>query len=326
MGFSVSAPRAPTNGAAPRVTPEAIPTAPPGQGALRRRSAVAIVTAMETLGEDLLLLAVRPNGTLGLAAKLRFALSGSELVRLAAARRVDIVRGRIAILDATPTGDALLDAALLSMETGKRQPAAKAWVARTRPGLVQQYLDRLAAAGVIRAERRKMLGLFPVTRWQVVDTARLAQVRARLDAVASSSAALDSAQAAFAGLADAIGLSLLIYPGFSGAAARRNLKTAAKRDRPAGQEAAARAGDSATAVNAGDTPAAVGAVDRAARAATSAAMDAATSAAMDAATRAATDAAVAASIDAATQAAVSAATDAAHHAASHHGGAVGGHH
>jgi hypothetical protein len=45
---------------------------------------------METLGEDLLLLAVRPNGKLGATAKLRFGLSGSELVRLVAARRVDV--------------------------------------------------------------------------------------------------------------------------------------------------------------------------------------------------------------------------------------------
>ena len=50
---------------------------------------MAIVTVMETLDEDLLLLAVRPNGKLGATAKLRFGLSGSELVRLAAARRVD---------------------------------------------------------------------------------------------------------------------------------------------------------------------------------------------------------------------------------------------
>ena len=131
----------------------------------------AIVTVMETLAEDLLLLAVRPNGKLGAAPKLRFGLSGSELVRLAAARRVDIVRGRIVVLDAAPTGDDLLDAALQSMAGGRRQPTAKAWVARSRPGLVDRYLDRLAAAGVIRAEGRQVMGLFPGTRWVVVDTA-----------------------------------------------------------------------------------------------------------------------------------------------------------
>jgi hypothetical protein len=264
---------------------------------------------METLGEDLLLLAIRPNGTLGVAAKLRFGLSGSELVRLAAARRVDIARGRIVVLDAAPTGDALLDAALQSMQGGLRPPTAKAWVARSRPGLVQRYLDRLAAAGVVRAERRKVLGVLPVTRWTVADTARLAQVRAGLDAIASGSGGLDSAQAALAGLAGATGLAQLIYPGFAGAAARKNLKQAGNHRRPADG---------------------IGATDAAMQAATSAAVDAsvqaATSAAVDASVQAATDAAVAASIDAATQAAVSAATDAAHHAAGHHGGAAGGHH
>jgi hypothetical protein len=60
--------------------------APPPR-ALPGPAAAAIVTVMETIGEDLLLLAVRPNGKLGAAAKLRFGLSGSELVRLAAARK-----------------------------------------------------------------------------------------------------------------------------------------------------------------------------------------------------------------------------------------------
>jgi hypothetical protein len=262
---------------------------------------------METLGEDLLLLAVRPDGKLGASAKLRFGLSGSELVRLAAARRVDIARGRIVILDAAPTGDDLLDAALQSMAGGWRQPTAKAWVARSRPGLVERYLDRLAAAGVIRSEGRQIMGLFPGTRWVVVDTARQAQVRARLDAIASGSVApgsLDSEQAAFAGLAGAIGLSALIYPGFAGAAARKNLKKAATRERSESPEVSAVA-DAAAATDAADH-----------------ARDAAMRAAMNASVQAATDAAVAASIDAATQAAIAASAD----AAAHHGGAAGGHH
>jgi len=258
---------------------------------------------METLGEDLILLAVRPNGNLGAAATLRFGLSGSELVRLAAARRVDVVQGRIAVLDATPTGDPLLDAALATMTgSGRHQPTAKAWVQRTRRGLVESYLDRMAGAGVIRAERGTVLGMFPRTRWTVVDTTRLVQARARLDAVASGSGAADAEQAALAGLAQAIGLVPLIYPGGVGATARKNLKRAATSSRQATILAASDAVDAS---------------------ATDAATRAAMSAATDAAVRAATDAAVAASINAATQAA----TDAAGHAAAaHHGGAAGGHH
>ena len=264
---------------------------------------------MDELGDDLLLLAARPDGTLDIPAKLRFGLSGSELVRLAAAGRVNVERSRIVVLDNAPTSDALLDEALASMTGGWRQPTAKAWVARQRPGLVERYLARLEAAGTISAERRKMLGFIPATRWTITDTERAAQARARLEAVASSTGSVDSAQAALAGLASAIGVTHYVFPGLAGAGARRRLKQAARRD-PA----------------AGTVTRAVGGAADASDAARRAATDAATRAAADAAVRAATDAAVAASIDAATQAAVSAATDAAHQAGGHAGGAGGGHH
>ena len=256
--------------------------------------------AMDELSDDLLLLAASPDGTLTIPAKLRFGLAGSELVRLAAARRVDIVRGRIVIRDATPTGDPLLDEALASMTGGWREPTARAWVARHRKGLVGRYLARAEAAGIIRAHQRKALGFIPVTRWTVHDTARAAQARARLQAAAANTGTLDLAQAALAGLASAIDVTRLVFPGRAGAAARKRLRQAARREPTAA--------DAARAVQ--------GAADAA---------GAAQRAATDAAVRAATDAAVSAAVDAATQAAVSAATDAAHHAGGH-SGAPGGHH
>src|SRR5947209_7714008 len=130
---------------------------------------------MDELSDDLLLLAARADGRLPIPEKLRFGIAGSELVRLAAARRVDIVRGRIEVIATAPTGDPLLDDALSSMGGSSRGPTAKTWVARHRPGLVKRYLARAEAAGIIRAERRKALGFIPVTRWTVVDTARAAQ-------------------------------------------------------------------------------------------------------------------------------------------------------
>jgi hypothetical protein len=259
---------------------------------------------MDELCDDLLLLAARPDGNLALPANLRFGVSGAELVRLAAARRVDIERGRIVVLDTTPTGDELLDAALASMAGGRRGPSAKAWVARHRPGLVHFYLGRAVDAGIIRGERGTRLGIFPVTRWLVTDTARAAAARARLEAVVTSAGPVSQEQAALAGLASASGVALVAFPGRAGHAARKRLREAAKHD------AAAAAATSAAA---------------AAASATTAATDAATRAAMDAAVRAATDAAVNAAVNAATDAAISAATDAAHSAAAH-GGAAGGHH
>lgn len=269
---------------------------------------------MDELGDDLLLLAAGSDGRLAIPAKLRFGLAGSELVRLAAAGRVDIVRGRIVVRDTAPTGDPLLDAALASMD-GSRGPTAKAWVARHRPGLVGQYLTRAEAAGIIRADRRKALGFIPVTRWTVLDAARAARARARLaDAAAAAGAGtgpVDPALAALAGLASAIDVTRVIYPGRAGAETRKRLRQAARRDQAAADATRAVAG-AADAQHATD-------------AATRNATDAATRAATDAAVRAATDAAVSAAVDAATQAAISAATDAAHQAGGH-GGGGGGHH
>ena len=252
---------------------------------------------MDELGDDLLLLAARPDGTLAPSPKLRFGLSGAELVRLAAARRIDIVRGRVVILDTAPTGDPLLDEALASMTGGRRGPTAKAWVARDRHGLVERYQARAQAAGIVRAERGQRLGFIPVTRWLVVDTARAARARARLEAIATSDGAVDPDQAALAGLAAAIGADREVFPGWSGAPARKRLRQAARRG-PATAEVTRAVGSAAD--------------DSAAAA------DAATRAAMDAAVSAATQAAVSAAVDAATQAAVSAATDAAAAGGGHH--------
>jgi hypothetical protein len=275
---------------------------------------------MDELCDDLLLLGVRPDGTLAIPTNLRFGISGAELVRLAAARRVDIERGRIVVLDTAPTGDELLDAALASMAGGRRGPAAKApsakaWVARHRPGLVHFYLGRAADAGIIRGERGTRLGFIPVTRWLVADTARAAAARDRLAAVAAGSGPVSQEQAALAGLASAAGVALVAFPGRAGHAARKRLREAGKRQ--PGQ----RNPGTGTAISAADT---AGATAAATHAASRAATDAAVRAATDAALQAATDAAVNAAVDAATQAAISAATDAAHSAA--HGAAAGGHH
>ena len=260
---------------------------------------------METLGDDLVLLSILRNGVIGTAAKLRFGLSGSELVRLTALRRINITSGRIIIVDKAPTGDALLDKALASMKGSP--PEVKEWVANKNGDPTPRYLERLVSVGMIVAESRKALGLIPVTGWRVLDAGRLAAARARLDAIAYGSGGLDPGQAALAGLASAIGLPSLVYPGFRGRGARRRIAAAVSSGGPATHVAA---------------PADVSGIS-------GVELDVATRAAVTAAT----DADVQASIEAATQAvrwnaqAVdSGGTQAAHHGASHGGHAGGGHH
>jgi hypothetical protein len=263
---------------------------------------------MDSLGEDLVLLSIRPdNGTIATKSRLGYGLRGSELVRLAASGRVGITGGRIVVLDVQPTGDEQLDAALASLAGARRPPRPKTWVGHPGAQIVDTYLGRLAATGAIRPERGTVLAFVTVLRWRIADTARAADARARLDAIARGTGPVDTAQAAFAGLASASGLGPVLYPGWANRQLRRRLERIAK-------------GELSQGAGAAPTAQVTRATDAAARAAA------------QSATQAATDAATAAATQAATHAAVSAAVHAAHHAASdgghggHGGGGGGGHH
>jgi Golgi phosphoprotein 3 (GPP34) len=265
------------------------------------------IGVMESLGDDLVLLSIRDKGTVASAQRIGFGLMGSELVRLAATGRIDIQRGRVLVLNQAPTGDAQLDAALQSLLLPRRPPRATDWVGRPRRRILPGYLDRLVAAGILRAGPRRITG----TKYFISDPARAADARARLDAIALSTGMVDTVQAAFGGLASAIDLDRLLYPGRAGRAARRRLSEVGK-----GQWTVA-------AVTAAADPAirAMEGTDTASSAAAHGGTHAATHAATQAATHAATQAATHAAIHAATHAAIQAAHD-----AGAHGGGVGGHH
>lgn len=268
-----------------------------------------IVARVDTLGEDLVLLSLGPrSGRVANAQKLGYGLMGSELVRLVAMGRVGIQSGRLVLLNAAPTGDRQLDAAMADIAGARRPPKAEHWVARPRRGICAAYLERLAAAG--RVQKQGVL----LTRWRVADASRLAMARARLDAIAGSAGRIDLGHAAFGGLAHAIGLDAALYPGWRNRAIRKRFQEVAQGDwtEPFTLERAAEPGDAA------------GQASRAAHhSATHAAAHAATHAATQAATHAATHAAVHAATHAAVHAAAHASVSAGHSAAV--GGGHGGH-
>jgi len=208
---------------------------------------------MESLGEDLVVLSVRPGkAKIGNADKIDFGLMGSELVRLAALGRVSVADERIVVLDAAPTGDPDLDAALRSLTEARRPPKATVWVGKPRRGIRDAYLARLAQAGVIQIE--------PL-----------------------SSGPVDATQAAYGGLAHATGLAGLLYRGRDGRQARQRLAEVAK-----GQQAATTTADAVDAANRAATDAANRAATQAAvDAANAAAIHAAVHAANHAAAHAA---------------------------------------
>lgn len=185
---------------------------------------------MQTLGEDVLLLAIRQDGTIAAHDRMHLALAGSELARLAALRRIDFVKGRIVVIDPAPTRDPLLDQAFADIRASKRPPRAAAWVGRQQSAVTREYLGRLAAEGTVRFEAHRTLGLFKAQRWFVVDFARVNRLAAQLDAIALSTGPVDSSQTAFGGLVYASGLGALLYPQHKNRAARKRLKWLAEHD------------------------------------------------------------------------------------------------
>jgi hypothetical protein len=124
-----------------------------------------------------------------------------------------------------------------------------------RRGIRAAYAARLTSAGVLRLDSGRVLGTaryhVGAPRYRVTDASRAAAARSRLDAVTQSAGPpangpqsegppasgpqysgrqsdLDPAQAALAGLASAIGLGDVLYPGRAGRAQRARMAQIAR--------------------------------------------------------------------------------------------------
>lgn len=119
--------------------------------------------------------------------RLPLALAGAVLVELVTTRRVDVVDGgrwgsgpRVAVLDARPLGDPVLDEALARTAAKGRPVAASSLLTSLAKGLPDALRSRLAARGILRTESGRVLGIFPTVRWPAADSRHEATVRAAL--------------------------------------------------------------------------------------------------------------------------------------------------
>ncbi|MFG1817336.1 GPP34 family phosphoprotein [Kribbella sp. NPDC049174] len=143
------------------------------------------------IAEDLLLLLYDDESGKPItgAPGLDYALAGAVLIELTMLGKLDVAgegeevkRGRLKVLDASPTGDAILDERLayVADKPGKRP---KDQIGRLSKKLREQLLARLAERGVLAADEGKVLGIFPVTRWPAKDARHEADVRLALESV-----------------------------------------------------------------------------------------------------------------------------------------------
>ncbi|HEY3563105.1 MAG TPA: GPP34 family phosphoprotein [Kribbella sp.] len=139
---------------------------------------------------------------------LDYALAGAVLIELTLNRKLDITadgRGRLQVLDATPTGDPILDERLayVAERPGKKP---KNQIGPLSKRLRDQLLTRLAERGVLEADRGKVLGLFPVTRWPAKDARHEQEVRTQLDAALGQGLLPDQRTAALIALLSALNI------------------------------------------------------------------------------------------------------------------------
>jgi hypothetical protein len=137
------------------------------------------------LAEDLLLLVTNDaSGRLAVpAVQTDAGLGGANLLELTLLGKVDVSGaqdqdkpGRIIVRDPSPAGDEVLDAALrvLIERQGKKPSAVIGPLGKNLRPLLYQ---RLAASGVLRPARHRVLGVFPVRAWPAQDAGHEAGVR-----------------------------------------------------------------------------------------------------------------------------------------------------
>ena len=199
-------------------------------------------TPLATLGEDLILLSVRPgDGKLLTGKNLAFGLAGAELARLAVMSRITVTRDQIVVVDPAGTGQDDLDGLLAALAGGGPPPHPATWIGLSRADLLDVCLNRLVAAGTVTERRPSTLRAGFVggsrvgsRRFTTVATGRAAHAGARLDAIArSGDVSLAPAQLALGGLAAAIGLPRFRYPGRDGRPERNRLAGIATHIAPA---------------------------------------------------------------------------------------------
>lgn len=185
-----------------------------------------------TLGLDILLLNIDPN--LRMVRELEhagYAMRAADLIELAVAGRVTLT-GRwvkwVTIVDATPTGEPWLDASLASLAAAPKRLMPTDWMAR-HPGYspVHAGLAELARQGAVRWRTRGS-GRRTYIEVELLDPARQARVRARLDRYVAAGSAADVLDWALAGL---VHQCTLWIPGHFDRAEQRQFKLAAKGER-----------------------------------------------------------------------------------------------
>ena len=138
--------------------------------------------------EILLLLLHDHNGKFAHVHKwsLNYALAGGVLMDLALENRIDTDLEKLVLLDATPTGDSLLDETLADIDAAEDKRDARFWVERTANRAAdsrERALERLVEKGILERHDDRFLWVFKARRYPIIDGKAEREVKLRIMAV-----------------------------------------------------------------------------------------------------------------------------------------------
>lgn len=144
---------------------------------------------------------------------LRMLLSGAVLMDLALQGRIDTDLEKLFVVDATPTGDDLLDPALAQINASQESHDAQYWVVTLSEhgnDLEAKALERLVGRGILKVVDKKFLWVFGVRRYPAIDNREEREVKHRILDVLLSDTIPDPRDIALICLADSGGVFNII--------------------------------------------------------------------------------------------------------------------
>ncbi len=167
---------------------------------------------MLSFAEEILLLLLEDEGGRFVHVpdlSLRCVLSGSVLMDLALADRIDTDPESLYVVDKTPTGDDLLDLVFHEIADSSETRDAGYWVsrcARLSDDIKRIALNRLVDRGILDRVEDKFLWVFRSRRYPLIDGRMEREVKLRIMDILLSDQIPDPRDVVIVGLVDACGL------------------------------------------------------------------------------------------------------------------------
>lgn len=141
---------------------------------------------MLSLAEKLMLLALQDEkGSVVFSASsaLQYGLAGALVLELFFRKKITLAEKNIRVIDATPTGDPLLDQVLELISGLEKQKDPKHWIYkidRKVKGIKNQITDALVQKEILRREEHRLLWVFHYSRYPTRNISPEQEIRQRI--------------------------------------------------------------------------------------------------------------------------------------------------